>query len=540
MPDDSPGSPSAVSFDIAGDDRSPEVMPHGGAAMARRALRGTGANLVRLAIHFGQQVLLVPLYLTAWGYGGFGDWLVLTSVSTYLSFADAGVQTYFVNGMTAEWNLGHRRAFHVLFHSALAFLALELLGLGLVLVAVAARVPWRSLFGLSVMDDAGAAAVVVFAGAAMLLAMPAWLVLGVYRCVGEYARSITVVNAVQVVHVLLTAAALALGARPQTIALLLVVPPCSYTAWALLDLHRRYPEIVFGFRYASARVLRRNLAQSGFFVLIPLSQAIWLQGVLLAISVAAGSAAIVAFSVTRTVFLFIRQLLAQITQAASPEITVLFARGELPALSRLHGYLSRLSMVASGAIAGYLAVMCPAIVAWWTSGRVQADAATVWFFAAYTLSAGVWSGSYIFPVSVNRHGGVSVAFLLMSVSTVLLTLLLVPLVGIRGAAIALVLGDAWLVIRVSGITSGLFRGARRDGLAPSLRFGAVAFAAVWIATTITSAAVPGNRPLSVVISAIPAVAAALIVLVAAVPKPDRSAVLHRALGVLEVVAGRAT
>ncbi len=516
----------------------PRVTSTEGAAVLTRTLWGVSANLMRLAIHFGQQVVLVPFYLTAWGAAGFGDWLVLTSTAAYLAFADIGVQTYFVNRMNAEWNRGNKLRFHVLFHTALVFYIFEVTGLGLLLAAIAYRVPWQSVFHLSVTNNRASAAVVVFAGAAMLITIPAWLVLGVYRCVGEYARSVTLVNAAQVTNIVLTAIALVLRARPETVALLLIVPPCIYTTCGVFDLRRRYPEIRFGVRYASSRVLRRSVTKSAYFVLIPFSQALWLQGPMLAISVTLGSAAVVAFSVTRTLFLFIRQFMVQITQAVSPEITVLFARGELSALRRLHSYLSRISLIAAAAVAAYLLVMCPTVIAWWTSGRVEADPSVIKLFAIYMISAALWSGSYIIPLSVNRHGGVSVAFLLMAASTALLSFVLAPFLGVPGAAAALIIGDWWLVIKVSRVVSELLgRGSWNDIIA-GLKFSLAAFTLVLISTAVMNDLVSGSRLPSIVATVLPAAAATLLVGVFAVPRRDRDLLVLKAAESLSVLSRR--
>lgn len=459
-----------------------------GGAIMNRTLRGTYANLIGLGVRFAYQVLLVPLYLTAWGNRGFGDWLVLTSATAYLSLADVGVQTYFVNRMNAAWNLRNKREFHILLHSALAFYATQVAAIGLLLLLAANRIPWRAAFHLSVTTDRLAATVISISGFAMLLATPAMLILGVYRCVGEYARGVGIANATQAANVALTAIVLAFGAGLEYVAALLLIPPVLNVVLALLDLGRRHRDIEVGFRLASIRLLRQSIKKSSFFVLIPFSQALWLQGVLIAISVVLGSAALVSFSVTRTVFLVVRQLLNQVIQAASPEITVLFARRDLVRLSRLHTYLNQFSVELSAAAVGYLAFMCPVIVTVWTSGRVKADFASVWLFGLYILSASLWSGSYIVPVSVNRHHGVSVAFLLMAASTVLLTLVLAPHLGIAGAGVALVLGDAWLVVWVCGASSRLLGQPIRRGWGSALSGGALMLTAVGSSMAAVSAA----------------------------------------------------
>lgn len=499
--------------------------------VARRALRGVYANFLGLAVHFGQQVLFVPLYLIAWGTGGYGDWLLLTSTAAYFCLVDIGVQTFFVNSMVAEWSANNRKEFHVLFHSALAFYTVLVAAVSL-LSLLTAYIPWNRVFHLSATTDSSAAAVVILAGLATLLSVPTWLIFGVYRCFGEYARSVNMANATLVAHIVLTTIALVLKARPIIVASLMLLPSVFNIAWAIQDLRRRHPEVSIGVRYASIKVLRKSFSGSAFFVLIPLSQALWLQGVLLTISFVLGSTALVCFSVTRTVFMFVRQLLNQITKAVSPEVTVLFAHRDIPKLLRLHSYLNEVSVGVSAAIAAYLTLMCPVIIDLWTSGRVQADPAITGLFAVYTVFAGLWVGAYIIPLSVNHHRAVSVAFFLSAASSVVLSLALVAKIGVAGAVVAIIISDLWVVICVSNANSALLQKSLARGLFSAVALGAAIFAAVWLSTWSIKTALPGHSLVKLVVSALLATAVSLSIARLRLSTSDRDWVFRTATGSL--------
>ena len=112
--------------------------------MRKRLIQGIGANFLAQIINLASRVLLVPLFLTAWGVKVYGEWLLLSSMVAYLSLTDLGGQLYIVNRLTQAYALGDVPQFRKILHTGLAlFLILPLavfLGfLGLMLVFPPAR-----------------------------------------------------------------------------------------------------------------------------------------------------------------------------------------------------------------------------------------------------------------------------------------------------------------------------------------------------------------------------------------------------------------
>ncbi|MFC1490477.1 hypothetical protein ACFL6K_04635, partial [Candidatus Latescibacterota bacterium] len=64
-----------------------------------RLFKGIAANIVNKGIVVLTRIILPPLFLKTWGVIGYGEWLLLSSVVAYLSFADLGGQTYIINRM---------------------------------------------------------------------------------------------------------------------------------------------------------------------------------------------------------------------------------------------------------------------------------------------------------------------------------------------------------------------------------------------------------------------------------------------------------
>ena len=88
--------------------------------MRKRLIQGIGANFLGQIINLASRVLLVPLFLTAWGAEVYGEWLLLTSIVAYLSLTDLGGQLYIVNRLTQAYAQGDIPLFRKILHTGLS------------------------------------------------------------------------------------------------------------------------------------------------------------------------------------------------------------------------------------------------------------------------------------------------------------------------------------------------------------------------------------------------------------------------------------
>ncbi len=58
-----------------------------------------------------QTILLVPLFLRAWGADEYGRWLVLTALVSYFNLLDFGGQNYIGNLLAIDYAQGKKESF---------------------------------------------------------------------------------------------------------------------------------------------------------------------------------------------------------------------------------------------------------------------------------------------------------------------------------------------------------------------------------------------------------------------------------------------
>ncbi|MEM8681718.1 MAG: hypothetical protein AAGF97_20405, partial [Planctomycetota bacterium] len=153
----------------------------------RRILRGVGANALSQGVGVLVQLIGLPVFLSVWGVGEYGDWLVLTSWVAFLALSDVGLATAAANEMTMRVGADDRQAAVSVFQSTWVLLSLAgLVILGLVAVAVHATpvVDWIPLRDVS---RTTAASVMTILAAQVLVVQQTGLLHAGFRCDGNYA-----------------------------------------------------------------------------------------------------------------------------------------------------------------------------------------------------------------------------------------------------------------------------------------------------------------------------------------------------------------
>jgi O-antigen/teichoic acid export membrane protein len=430
-----------VSAPTTADETPSETPPAAPSGAIDRVLRGTAAlGLVAVLNTFGQ-LLVVPVALAFWGPTAYGEWIALTALITSLTLTDLGVQTHVVNRMCAHHARGDRDAFLFDMHSALRVqvpLALGLLALGALAFAV---LPTERWFGFETIGGAGLYAALLFLAAEILLWVPMGVVAGTYRASGRLAWAAVMQAAQRLAQIVLPLGLIALGGGIPSVTFTRLAVALASFAWILVDLRRLYPWVRFWPLAGSTREGARMLGPGALFLLTTLSDYIALQGTILVLQHSLGGAEVAVFNTHRTAINMGRMISAQLTFAAWPELTVLDTHGDTSSLVRAHRSLAKVNgYVVGAALLGFLPIAQPVYEAW-TLGKLAIDPATLALLTAQTILWGFWRGGATLLSSTNRQGRLVPLLFANAIAGVVIAYLLIPSMGIRGAALGGLIGD---------------------------------------------------------------------------------------------------
>ena len=368
--------------------------------MFQRILKTIAALGVGQVIHILSQLALPPVFIAAYGVDGFALWLLLTAATSHLNTLDFGLQTYLVNELTLLHHRGERERFHQI-QSVGVRLALALVLIGVVASAAMVVLPVGSWLGFPNTTDAKLT--LAFLSLQILGAILFGQFIGLYRVVGQAQRGVHWHN-VQRAMVLGGTLALALGRAPfWAIAAAQASCILSVLVVVLLNLRRHSPEIFPRVDYWSATDARQILRQSAFFGLFSLNQLFVFQIPILLLNRFVSPGAVVAYSVGRTLFSFVRQLSNMLMAALAPELTRLMGNKDKATLAKT--YRSVESIVCATAFVGCIAVFLfsPWALKYWLRKPELFDASLFLLLMLSSLAMLVKESKLYFQHATNEH-----------------------------------------------------------------------------------------------------------------------------------------
>ena len=440
-----------------GDDTLRGDMARAWLARWRRSaiVQAIGSNIAMQMAQTFAQLALVPVFATHWGLSVYGAWLLLFTLPAYIAMADLGLGSAAGNDMIAKVARGERAAATAIFQ------ALRVVGLssGAVTMLIAAVVLY--LVAPHLLDGVGVALGTDARPVALVLALygAVGLQTGVtgagYRAIGGYALS----GYISAVTMALEAAgALALviaGFRPAAVAIWYLGTRTTTMAILAIVLARRAPWLTTLRWQSSLGVLRHLLRPAAAVMVLPAALAISIQGTVLVIGAVLGSAAVPTFTAIRTLSRVAVQAILIVNHALMPSMTAARAVDDGARVARY----AAASLVVSLALAIPAAVVLLVggrwIVGVWTHGILHPDLPVLGIMAAIMVLNALWAPAANLILSINRHEGYTWFYLVVSASGLAVCVPLTGWLGVRGAALSLLIVEAVMLVRIATLSRRL-------------------------------------------------------------------------------------
>jgi len=414
-------------------------------AMKRRLARGLGSTALGPVVTAVIQLGTVPLLLHAWGAAKYGDWLMLSAVPSYLTFANLGFGDASGSDMTARVARGDRKGALETFQSSWALLLLVSMAVLLAASAVVWWIPWRQWMHLSSLSNRQAAWIILAMGTWVIVGQQGGIIESGYRCDGNFATGTFLGTMLRLAEtVLATLAGIWTGSLLSAALTYLAARSLGTFAYGLL-LRRRSPWLSLGLKYARRERIRQLAAPAVGFMALPLGNAAGLQGFILLIGFLSGPIAVTAFSTLRTLARVNFQLNAVLAWAIWPELSAAFGAGDLALARILHRRAYQAGVASSLLISVFLWFAGPWIYTAWIRHAVSFDATCFHLLLLVAFANSLWFTSSVVPMSTNAHHLLTMAFAAASLGSVAAGWVLIPAMGNAGAACALLLVEILMI-----------------------------------------------------------------------------------------------
>lgn len=415
-------------------------------AVGRRLVGGFGANLLGKVWISAVQIALIPALSHSWGAEGYGLWLMLTTIPSYVALGDAGLGAALGVEMTRAMTRGEPGTARAALHSA--WVALCAISLVVALLAVGAMALWAMLdprpgVGPFAMADLRVAVVLMVLYA--LASLQTNLLRGGFQATRRYAQGtllndlVVPLEGAAVIGIALAgggvmaAAAALLGLRLVWLGLFIGV------------LSRLEPQLRPGWQAASRAALAPLVRPSGAAFVLTGANALGIQGVIVTLGWALGPAAAALFGTARMLTRVPLQATALLTRAALPELTRAQEAGNAPLTTRLTRLNLSLTLALMLPATALLSGFGPGLLSGLSGGTLRAGWPLFAGLSVAALLAATWTALATPITAMNRHGSFAGA-LLGAYALVALVPLWSDLLGV--VTVAAVAAEAAVLARV--------------------------------------------------------------------------------------------
>lgn len=413
-----------------------------------RVMRGISANVYSQVVQTALQLLSVPIMATHWGLATYGTWLVIFTVPNYLAFSDFGFAAAAANDMTISIARGDRAAAIKTLHAVRAAMT----GMCLLLICICAlaiyNIPDAWLSNAAGLSGTHARRAIMMLAAYGVLSVQNSVSLAAFRSIGLYATGTYLHVTIHFLENIVALIVVFRGGDIEDAAAAYLISGMLGIIARMIVLRARAQWLVFfAWRFSTGEI-RRLLHPAMAVLALPIAQAVFLQGTVAVVGLAAGAAAVPAFTAVRTFSRLGVQLTMSVNHAILPEFTIASAaldharRARLALLSIASSAVILLPMFFVVVFAG------PLIIRLWTHGAIHAPYLLIVAMACTMLINGIWSPISNLIFALNQHAQYSYYYLIASLGSVLLSYPLVKLIGSAGAGISLMVLDGVMFARV--------------------------------------------------------------------------------------------
>jgi len=338
-----------------------------------RVIRGALANLYALALKILLQVGQVPLFLHVWGAEQFGEWLLMTSIPTYLALSGLGFGTAAGNAISRLSASGDALAVRAILRAAWVVLTIASLTAcaGVVLFCAVVDVP--DFLGLHWLAGGAFTRILVLLCALVLVRMQFGLAESAFRATGRYPSFVMLDNTCQLLEFVAAALALIVVGTAEAVVIGMLLARLAGLLGAVRYIARRHSWILFGPAAPLRPWLRSLIAPSFGFVIMPISQSLSLQGTLLVAGHAFGPTAAAVLSTARTLARLVETALGLIYNLVYVEVGYAAGAADHAGLKRIMAWTTAASTLAGGVLSAGLLAFGPLIYRYWTHGKIDLD-----------------------------------------------------------------------------------------------------------------------------------------------------------------------
>lgn len=371
--------------------------------LARRLAKGVGANFTGKIWVLLIQLLSVPVLSSKWGADGYGIWLMLSTIPTYIALSNFGL------GVAAGVDITQSMAKNDTEKALRAFQSVWLFLTGISLLAIAIVAAGALIWRANSAPVSAPFTAQEIASAMCILALYAGVVMQmsaqkiVFQATHKYALGTALFDGVFLIGGLGIVLCVQLGGGIIAASLTLLVIQITGFALLTIILKRLEPWWNIGWRSADRATLRRLAAPSSAAFAMTLANSFGLQGIVLAIGWMINPAAAAIFATARMLTRIPLQFSALLTRAALPELTRSQVDGNQALTAKIMRLNIWLTLTTMLPFAVLLIAFGPTLLDQISRGKMAASHASFAYLSIAAIFAALWQTMSVRLIALNKQ-----------------------------------------------------------------------------------------------------------------------------------------
>jgi len=413
-------------------------------SVRRRIIQSITAVLSNQFINLGIQFIGFPLFLTVWGVGLYGEWLILSAFVTGIAMSDFGLTSATSTAMTVTAAKGDFSAAVNHYLSGWQLITFSSLLISFAILSLSWQGPVVSWLNFQYCSPQSILWTISTLVLQTLVSIQTTLLHCKFRACGKMSLTIYLATAVRLAEFLAQICAAAIWKTLESAALAgLVIRVVEYyftlgfqrnhVAWAIIPWRSSFPRI-------SLELLRPALASVAF----PMGQLLGNQAILALIGSQLGAASVTIFTAHRTLANICLQCAQTVGISILPELSMAWGSGEHQLVRKIHRKSCQLTWAIGLISAIGVGLSSQKFLEIWSRGKVEYDFVLMLCLLTATLIRTIWYTSYVVPMSRNLHHRTASLYLAGTVVSLVVAVFVTPVYGLSGAVVSLAVSDVMM------------------------------------------------------------------------------------------------
>ena len=384
------------------------------------------ANLFKVFIIFLNQIVLVPLYIEFWGTATYGDWLVLTAITSFFVMSDMGLNNVSNNRFCIKYAENDLTECNSLLVNNFVLIG----GVGIVstigMILFVLFTDLHSCLGLHSVSNFTAAIVLVVSISYVFINMLGGVLDSIYNANHLASRATYINNFTKLGYLIILLICILAQIKMWLLIIFVAIPYVISFIYKLIDSKKLY-NCSFSFKIFNKRLFLELIKPSLAYLGFPISNTISFQGYTLIVNSFWGATPLVLFNTTRTLVNIIRTLVETVTNGIRPEMSIAYGENNKNRLTIVYRKTNIITLIIAVSCCVFLLYFGEYIYMIWTHNVIEFSLQLMLSFMLVIILNTLHNASCVIVQATNNHQVLAMISMILSIISIGVAYLIAPL-----------------------------------------------------------------------------------------------------------------